>query len=142
MKKLIFCRLLIWAGVLVFFSRSVYVLLKAREFTPADPFPVPIQDYDFGRMEPSFPSRRYQKLLAGGMFFDEVATTKSFHTKLVLWGVINGVTAVVGTDPNSNADTVLVKVGDEVGGERIVAIGKGYIIVKNPSGEGVLALGE
>jgi hypothetical protein len=59
-----------------------------------------------------------------------------FHSSLTLWGTIKGSTAIVSLDPSSNQDTKLVKVGEEIAGEKILKIEKDYIVVRNPTGEG------
>jgi hypothetical protein len=48
---------------------------------------------------------------------------------------------VVGDDPGSNLNTWIVKAGDKVVDEQIVSVGVRYIIVRNQSGEGKVAMG-
>jgi hypothetical protein len=84
---------------------------------------------------------RYQRLLAGEMFFgvpDQVQVVSIFKSSLVLWGITHGrgSRAVVGTDPGSQKQTWIVKSGDKIGSEQIVAIDKDFILVSNPTGQG------
>ena len=64
-----------------------------------------------------------------------------FKSNLVLWGVIKGIEtrAVVSVTANPQ-QTWVVKVGEAVEGETIIAIGDNYITVRNQSGEGGVML--
>lgn len=130
--------------VIVIFGWGFSSWLLARLYQPEEPVHVPLQSYKYPPREDSFPLSRYEPLMNGRLFFggNIVSSETGFSSKLVLWGVIKNEIAVVGLDPSSNQDTVIVKVGEYVAGEQIVGIGGNYIVVKNATGQGRVGMPE
>lgn len=147
-KYLIACFLC--AGV--FFGGGLLLWLQAHYYQPR----LPQQDFPrrFAYRESGtrFSGARYQALQNGALFFGKPAATAApsagspviFQSRLVLWGITGGQEsrAVVGSDPQSNQQTEILKVGDEYAGETVVAIGPDYIVVRNQSGKGRVYLGD
>jgi hypothetical protein len=132
---------LILIFVLLVFGWGFSTWLTARLYVPDNPVvnspgPAPKPD---GK-ETKFPISRYEALLGGRLFFGEVKpVTVAFKSNLLLWGVIKGTEnrVVVGANPNQ---TWVVRAGETVEGEQIIAIGDNYIQVRNQTGEGTVML--
>ncbi|HEX3046454.1 MAG TPA: hypothetical protein VHY08_16980 [Bacillota bacterium] len=106
---------------------------------PDTPIPFPAQTIKPQVKGQGYSLGRYAKLMDGSLFwgiYPVVTPPSTFHSSLTLWGTIKGSTAIVSLDPSSNQNSKLVKVGEEIGGEKILAIEKDYILVRNSTGEG------
>lgn len=116
--------------------------ITAQYYRPAAPAQAPVAKYSY-RLPETNRSVGTDSLPGDRLFFGgasanpaPVTAATTFHSSLILWGAIKGETAVVGLDPNSNGDTQLVRVGEVFGGEKIIAIGSDYIVVRNQTGTG------
>lgn len=112
--------------------------ISACHYIPNPPKAAPKNKFTSLKPGLTYPLNKYQSLLTGKLFFGTASTTMkaAFRSRLVLWGLAHRSEAIVGTDPLSNQITWMVKVGDTVEGEKIVAIGNDYIVVRNQTGEG------
>ncbi len=138
-------QLLIGFGVgLLVFGWGLTSWFQARNYQPLAPQQSPVRQFSYQKSEPSPNFAQYQALASGKMFFGSSSANASnlppsiFQSKLVVWGIINGKpsTAVIGVDPDSNADTWIIKPGDTMLDERVVAIGANFVLVRNRTGEG------
>jgi hypothetical protein len=130
-------------GSLLVFAGGLSAWLMARNYQPEVPVQAPLRHYNAPKKDPAPPLSRYQSLFGGSLFFGEnLKQGGGFQSRLVLWGLIHNAWAVVGDDPNSHQNTRIVKAGDSVAGEKIIAVGAGYIIVRNQTGEGKIAMRE
>jgi hypothetical protein len=131
-------------GSFLIFIWGFSTWIIARHYQPEIPIQTPAQHYTLAKKAITFPISRYQSLFDGSLFLGEenIKKTGGFQSHLILWGLINGGWAVVGIDPGSNQNTWIVKAGDTVEGERIVAVGVRYINVRNQTGEGKVILSE
>jgi hypothetical protein len=139
--------LLIFA--MVFFGGSLIHWKRARLPQVYIPEPAAPNRYSFSGKEPVFPVERYAKLFQGDLFFGkppEGAVVESvFASGLTVLGITQGVTskdgyAVVRMQSGSDEDTMIVKEGMVVAGERILKITENGVMVKNPSGTGTINL--
>jgi hypothetical protein len=137
--------LIIYGSSLAIFLTGLIIWLTARLYQPVTPSEAPVRHIDVGKIPPVYPLDRYRSLMGGRLFFggndpsfnsNGGPKVPQFGSRMVLWGVIKGGRAVIGFDPNSNLETKLVKVGDVIEGEKIVAIGDKYIEIKNQTGQG------
>lgn len=132
------------------FSWGLNLYLKALADQQELPPTAPGRPVSFVHTLPLLTFAEYQVLASGKMFFGKgsepssVEETQPFQTQLVLWGIIKGVNskAVIGTDRQSNVTTWIVRVGDEVSGERITKISEDSIWVRNKTGEGRIVLSD
>jgi hypothetical protein len=131
-------------GSALVFTAGFSAWHMARHYQPEVPIEMPLRHYNTAKKEPVPPFSRYQSLSGGSMFFGEniKSSDGAFQSRLVLWGLISNAWAVVGEDPNSSQNTWIVKAGDTVAGEQIVAVGVRYIVVRNQSGEGKVRMSE
>jgi hypothetical protein len=130
-------------GSLMVFVWGLAVWFIARDYQPELPVQRQPQHVILPKPEVSYAITRYQSLLEGSLFFSEsVKPAGTFQSRLVLWGLINNHRALVGVDPGSNQNTWIVKAGDSVEGEQIVAVGVREITVRNASGEGKVRMSE
>lgn len=118
--------------------------ISARFYRPNIPVQMQVGKYSY-RLPETLRQGRAVSLPGDRLFFGGTATQDlmpvkaggtAFHSSLILWGAIKGETAVVGLDPNSNTATQLVRVGEVFAGEKIIAIGANYIVVRNQTGTG------
>jgi hypothetical protein len=135
------------AGLVVsslIFAWGAQTWLVARLYQPDSPAMAPLERYVYKNKSANAIQPLSPELLQGTLFFgappvipvkEKPVMVIPFKSSLVVWGVTNG-TAVVGTDPNSNQQTWIVKPGETVAGERIIGLGSNYIIVKNGTGRG------
>lgn len=127
---------------LMVFGYGFFLWVQALCYQPRTPESLPYRHDYKTKITMDIQPGQYQALRDGRLFFGESAPVSEnrpvFQTKLVLWGITGGKNsrAVVGLDPKSNAQTMIVKPGDRIGGETVAAIGKDFIVVKNVSGEG------
>jgi hypothetical protein len=131
-------------GSFLVFIWGFFAWIIARHYQPESPVQTPAQHYTLPKKETTFPISKYQSLFDGSLFFGEGSSKKTggFQSHLILWGLINGGWAVVGIDPRFNQNTWIVKAGDTVEGEQIVAVGVRYISVRNQTGEGKVVMSE
>jgi hypothetical protein len=131
-------------GSFLVFIWGLSTWIIARHYQPEVPVQTPAHHYTLAKKETAFPITRYQSLFDGSLFFGEGNSNKTggFQSHLILWGLINGGWAVVGVDPDSNQKTWIVKAGDTVEGEQIVAVGVRYISVRNQTGEGKVVMSD
>lgn len=128
-------------------------LNKAAFYQPKLPVSASVNHYSFGRKETVFPLERYQSLLSGDLFFGKLPPAPEpppppkveFITELVVIGVTKGNNAkdgyaVIGFKSTGDRETSIVRVGQIIGGERIVGIYDGYIMVRNQTGVGKVPL--
>lgn len=140
LKKYIWFALL---GSFLVFIWGFLAWIIARHYQPEIPVQAPAQHYTIPKEESRFAITRYQSLLDGSLFFGEGSKKNGvFQSRLVLWGLINGGYAVVGVDPQSNQNTWIVKAGDTVEGEQVLAVGARFIVVRNQTGEGKVVMSE
>lgn len=130
---------------IIFFIVGSTIWLLARLYQPVEPASVPVGTIKMDPIPSVYSLERYQSLMSGRLFFGGVDPVMEipivqFRSRLNLWGVIKDGHAVVGLDPNSHNNDQLVKVGDVVEGETITAIGDGYIMVKNQTGQGKIKM--
>ncbi len=138
-------QLLIGFGVgLLVFGWGLTSWFQARNYQPLAPVQSPVRQFSYQKPEPSPKFAQYQALTSGKMYFGSSSVTASnlppiiFQSKLVVWGIISGKpsNAVIGVDPESNADTWIIKPGDMMLDERVVGIGANFVLVRNRTGEG------
>mgnify|MGYP005848891069 CR=1 FL=1 len=125
----------------LFFVVGFTIWLFAYLYKPLDPVVKPVGKINIPPVPSSYSLNRYQSLMSGRLFFGGVDPATeipivTFRSRLLLWGVIQNGHAVVGLDPNNHGNDRVVTVGDTVEGETITAIGDGYIMVKNQTGQG------
>jgi hypothetical protein len=130
---------------IIFFIVGFTIWLMAHLYQPVEPIPNPVGKIKVDPIPSSYSLDRYQSLMSGRLFFGGVdpgmdIPIVQFRSRLILWGVINGGHAVVGLDPNSHNNDRVVAVGDTVEGETIIAIGDGFIMVKNQTGQGKIRM--
>lgn len=130
---------------IVFFIVGFTIWLFAYLYKPVDPIEIPSSPVKISPVPSTYPLSRYQSLMSGRLFFGGVDPSTEipvvqFRSRLLLWGVIKNGHAVVGLDPNDHTNNRVVTVGDTVEGETITAIGDGYIMVKNQTGQGKVKL--
>lgn len=131
---------------ILFFIAGLTIWLFARLYQPVEPIPISAGPIKIAPIPSAYSVERYRSLMSGRLFFggvDPVDTeipVVQFRSRLLLWGVIKDGHAVVGLDPNSHSNDQMVKVGDMVEGETITAIGDGYIMVKNQTGQGKIKM--
>lgn len=127
---------------LLFFILGLGTWVSAGHYIPETPAPAPVKKFYPPKLQAPAPLAKYQPLLSGKLFFGTEKTTTGvlFSSKLVLWGLIHGNTALVGLDPQSNQNTWIVKAGDTVEGEKILRVGENSITVSNQTGEGEVFL--
>ncbi len=137
--------LIIYGSSLAVFLTGLVIWLASHLYQPVTPSEAPIRHMEAGKIPPVYPLDRYRSLLSGRLFFggndstdnsNDGSKVPQFSSRMVLWGVIKGSHAVIGFDPSSNLQTKLVKTGDMIEDEKIVAIGDKYIEVKNQTGQG------
>lgn len=93
------------------------------------------------------PAERYDRMRRGELFFGgssgETTTEIIFKSPVIVWGITRGREnrAVISMDANQS-ETWIVKPGDEVNGERIVAITDRYVVIRNQTGEGKVYMTE
>jgi hypothetical protein len=136
-------RPILYTAALLIFGAGGVIWLAAGWGGNKPPRSDPSPKFQLTGAETSVAVGRYDRLQDGALFFGEPSVTLSaFSSRLVLWGVVRGRNpqAIVGTDPSSNRVTRMVKPGDQVEGEKIVAIGERFIVVRNASGEGRVEL--
>ncbi len=117
--------------------------ITARQYIPVTPKPGPPNRFSLTKKSIAHPIAKYKDLLSGKLFFGQgvmINSQGTFQTKLILWGLIHGSRAIVGTDPQSNQTTWIVQSGDSIEGEKIVTVGDNYIIIHNQTGEGKVYL--
>lgn len=137
-----------WLGIFAvsggIFIWGLISWIAARFYRPDIPLETPAGKYSY-RLPETLRQNRTDSLPDDRLFFGGAAIQSSapvetggaaFRSSLILWGAIKGETAVVGLDPNSNADTRLVREGEVFAGEKIISIGSNYIVVKNQTGTG------
>ena len=125
--------------VIMIFGWGLKNWMDARGTEPELPTPLPPSTIKPVVPAQGHPLSRYAKLMDGSLFwgiYPAVTPPVVFHSSLTLWGTIKGVNAIVSLDPSSNAGTKVVMAGEEIAGEKILEIGKDYILVRNSSGEG------
>lgn len=131
---------------IVMFGCGLFLWLQAHFYQPQTTEAVPYRQGAIRENTEKGQSGPYQALRNGTLFFDSAAPVRGekppFQSKLVLWGITGGKNgcAVVGFNPKSNAQTVIVKVGEQIAGETVTAIGKDFIVVRNETGEGEVRL--
>jgi hypothetical protein len=133
-----------------FLAWGLLELNKAGFYRPKLPISTAVNHYSFDRQELVFPLSRYQSLLSGDLFFGELPPPPpppqvEFKTQLIVIGVTQGANtqdgyAVVGLKKTGDRETWIVNPGQIVGGEQIVSIHNGYIMVKNQTGVGKVPL--
>lgn len=141
MKKTTFVWSVTYLTIIIGLFFAVSQWFDARSFVPETPEPAPLNRFSFNKPETKFSLNRYQRLLDGELFFEkepEQVTVIPFQSQLKIFGIISGKNsrAIVGLNGDPTNTTWIVKPGDQVAGEQIVAIGSNYIKVKNSSGEG------
>ncbi|MCL6589770.1 MAG: hypothetical protein K6U80_07445 [Firmicutes bacterium] len=128
-----------FAIAIIVFSWGLVVWLEAYVSEPLFPKPEPLRPYKLEAAAQGHSLSRYAKLMDGSLFwgiYPAVTPPAVFQSSLILWGTIKGSTAIVSRDPSSNADTKIVRAGEEIWGEKILEIGRDYILVRNSTGEG------
>ncbi len=139
--------LIIYGISLALFCFGFANWLMAHFYQPLNPTLAPVRHNDIGEIPSVYSLERYRSLLGGRLFFGGADIPDNpgiqipqFTSRMVLWGVIKGGHAIVGFDSGSNQDTKLVKAGDVIEGEKILAIGDKYIEVRNQTGQGKIRL--
>jgi hypothetical protein len=138
------------AVAIAFLSWGLLKLNKAAFYQPKLPASTAPGRYSFDRQETVFPLSRYQNLLSGELFFGKLPPPPpqpvvKFQSQLMVIGVTKGTNAqggyaVVGLKSSGDQETWIVNAGQMVGGERVVSIHDGYIMVKNRTGVGKVPL--
>ena len=131
-------RIVVYILVLLVFGGGLVCWLTAARYQPNLPQHARVNRFSFNStaMQPDL--SRYQTLLGGGLFFgNSEAAVRLFHSDLTLLGLIKGKPsrALLGNGEDSQ-ETWIVKLGDLVNQERVVAIGDKYVVIRNQSGEG------
>jgi hypothetical protein len=144
------CFYLFLAIAIGFFFWGMLELNKAALYKPELPINTAANHYSFDRRETVFPLSRYQHLLSGDLFFGKLPPPPpppqvEFRTQLIVIGVTKGANtqdgyAVVGVKSSGDKETWIVNAGQMIGGERILSIHDGYIMVKNRTGVGKVRL--
>ncbi len=135
------CWRLGYSAAILFFFAGAFLYYEALRYTPKTPEPAPPNHYNYQKKESMYPMDRYALLSRGELFFGKTAIPEqerpAFHSNLKILGIIEGQNsrAVVGLK-NDPERTWIVKPGSVIEGEKIVKIGKGFILVRNESGEG------
>lgn len=129
----------------VIFGAGLFQWIQADAYIPAMPEPGTASHYAFLNPVTVRPLARYKRLADGELFFEKlpepvIVKVNSFHSNLKIFGIIHGQNprAVVGLDGN-DSQTWVAKPGMVIGGEKIVKIGRDFIMVQNESGEGKVA---
>jgi hypothetical protein len=127
------------------FGWGLFSWVNAKFYRPAEPTLSQTRRFSFTKPDRAYSYARYRVLADGSLFFGPVATeTLEFRANLILWGIIQGrnSSAVIGLEPDSNAHTWVVKVGDYIEDNQIIGIGANFITVKNQTGEGRIYLND
>lgn len=128
----------------IVFIWGLLAWIMASQYVPKAPASAPLIKYSNPKQRSGFPITKYQSLMSGKLFFGsdggQFTRNITFTSKLILQGLIHGAYALVTIDPLSNENTKIVKAGDTIEGEQIIAVGEDSITVRNQTGEGKIHL--
>ena len=137
-------RSVVYILVLLAFAGGLICWLMAARYQPNLPQPATVNRFSFKATAKHPDLSRYQSLLGGRLFFgNNEEAIRLFRSNLTLLGLIKGKPsrALLGNGEESQ-ETWIVKIGDLVNEERVVAIGDKYVVIRNQSGEGRVYLKE